>query len=120
MLALLPSITEESVISLIAEASTIFLTMKRLIALSFATSTPEASHLTLLTCIASQLVAIAPQGGGRQASEQVAISILTCPRPCFARPLFLLFFVILVHFWRAIDLLQCCKGQMRQGMRPPK
>ena len=37
-----------------ADASTMFLTMKRLMALSFGTITPEASHLTLLTCRASK------------------------------------------------------------------
>lgn len=33
-----------------AEASTMFLTMKRLIALSLGTITPDASHLTRFTC----------------------------------------------------------------------
>ena len=44
------SITEESWISRMADASTMFLTMKRLIALSLATSTPDASQRTLFTC----------------------------------------------------------------------
>ena len=37
--------------SRIADASTIFLTMKRLIALSLATSTPDASQRTRLTYV---------------------------------------------------------------------
>lgn len=45
-----PSITDESWISRIAEASTMFRTMKRLMALSFGTSTPDASQRTRLTC----------------------------------------------------------------------
>ena len=42
--------TEESWISRMADASTMFLTMKRLMALSLATSTPDASQRTLFTC----------------------------------------------------------------------
>ena len=44
------SITEESWMSRMADASTMFLTRKRLMALSLATSTPDDSHLTRLTC----------------------------------------------------------------------
>ena len=48
----LPSRIEESWISRMAEASTMFLTMKRLMALSLATNTPDASQRTRLTCTA--------------------------------------------------------------------
>ena len=49
----LPSRMEESWISRMADASTMFLTMKRLMALSLATSTPDASQRTRLTCTPS-------------------------------------------------------------------
>jgi len=60
-LALSPSWTEESWISRMAEASTIFRTMKRLMALSLGTSTPEASHLTRRTCMVCDGVRTAHQ-----------------------------------------------------------
>ena len=73
--------TDESVISRMAEASTMLRTMKRLMALSLATSTPEASHRTRLTCKAqfrqpvtllSEIVALLQQQQQQEESDHGA------------------------------------------------
>jgi hypothetical protein len=86
-----PSKTEESWISRMAEASTMFLTMKRLMALSLGTITPEASQRTRRTCSSS------PHTPQRQLLLLLLTSCscqapccpdrgLTRPLPCLLRP----------------------------------
>lgn len=78
-----PSKTEESWISRMAEASTMFLTMKRLMALSLGTITPEASQRTRRTCSSSPphrqlLLLLSP------AAKPPAALIADSPGPCHA------------------------------------
>jgi hypothetical protein len=94
-----------------AEASTMFLTMKRLMALSLGTITPEASQRTRLTCreppnrtsvrlyehLSLRLALAAAWQSSMLGGCWTEIA-RTWPRPCFARPLFLLFFVMVATF----------------------
>lgn len=62
-----------------AEASTMFLTMKRLMALSFGTITPEASQRTRRTCKPAKNVIL------QQCAAAKASGLIAClPGPCHA------------------------------------
>jgi hypothetical protein len=104
-----------------AEASTMFLTMKRLMALSLGTSTPEDSQRTRLTCnqedgavsyrptFARQRLDARRRGTPRNQNGRFQRAharlracsppsfqhLLTWPRPCLLRPPFLRFLVML-------------------------
>ena len=97
-----PSMTEASSISRIAEASTMFLTMNLLMALSLATITPLDSHLTLLTYNAVSL-------SKWSLSAKNQIPVLTFPKeqlatnsPCIALK------ALLWSWWESVQPPVCC------------